>query len=297
MDNTTTAVLFNDKGDVYLEWLNDKFAATKLGGIIFIGIMMVIGIIGNLHVLYIYALKFKRSTHRIYILCLAMVDTVTCCIGMPFVIVDLQNPLLFRAIAVCKILRFLNYFMCSTSAILLVVIAVDRYKNICHPFEVQMTERRAKIACGISILIGLILSWPAPILYGASTVGTKMISSYLHIEVKANITGTQCFTVDKFFGTPYQTIFNIVLIGIILILTTVLGVLYSLICRAVIQQAQNFQKMTKSINNGLKTTAGQIYKNEFPKISPEHTSSSADSRSTLSDGFVRHPEKKNRNLW
>lgn len=109
-----------------LEDLNHEEAKQYVGGVVFVTIIMTIGIIGNAHVLFVYTCRMKPSNHRIFILTLAVLDMITCIIGMPFIIVDLRNPLTFSMVSACKVLRFINYFICASSAFLLTVIAVDR---------------------------------------------------------------------------------------------------------------------------------------------------------------------------
>ena len=109
-----------------LEDLNYEEAKQFIGGVVFVSIIMIIGIIGNLHVLYVYSFRMKPSNHRIFILTLAVLDLLTCVIGMPFIIMDLRNPLTFTMVTACKVLRFVIYFICITSAFMLAVIAIDR---------------------------------------------------------------------------------------------------------------------------------------------------------------------------
>lgn len=110
-----------------LEVLNEEEARQYIGGVIFVFILMVIGIIGNFHVLVVYIFRMKRSNPRIFIIFLAALDFLTCSIGMPFVIIDLRNPLTFTIIPACKILRFINYFIGISSALILLIIAIDRW--------------------------------------------------------------------------------------------------------------------------------------------------------------------------
>jgi len=113
-------------GNYLLHELNDAKARENMGGVVLISLIMVVGIIGNLHVLVVYSLRIKPSNHRVFILVLAMIDFTTCVIGMPFILVDLAHPLTFTLTAACKILRFLNYFVATSSLMLMVVIAAER---------------------------------------------------------------------------------------------------------------------------------------------------------------------------
>lgn len=266
-NTSTDMIIGNDtSGHRYtIEDLNDRYTQQKLGGIVFVALMMVVGVIGNAHVLYLFAFKFPKSNHRIYILCLAVLDMITCSIGMPFVIVDLQNTLTFESAIVCKLLRFLNYFNSGGSAFTLVVIAVDRYKKICHPLGKQMNERKAKIACSIALSISLLIAWPAPVLYGKSTVDT-------HVD---GITGVSCFTEDQFKKTKYQLYFNSVLILVVFGSFVALIVLYSLIGRRIWKQGK---ARTKMLNPTLQGAA--------PVVEPASSSNSGSGTENSTDNTL-----------
>ena len=112
--------------DFILNELNNEKAKEFLGGVVFVSVMMVLGVLGNVHVLYIYFTRKKPSNHRVFILVLAGLDLTTCTVGMPLVIAHLRNPLTFTWTFACKSLRFVNYFLCTSSCLLLLVIAVER---------------------------------------------------------------------------------------------------------------------------------------------------------------------------
>ena len=208
---------------ITLEELNAEEAAVYVGGVVFVSILMVLGIIGNLHVIFVYGFRMKPSNHRIFILCLGVLDLTTCCIGMPFVLVDLRKPFTFFMVPACKILRFINYFMCTASAWTLLVIAVDRYRKICVPLGKQMSLTVAKAIIVVVMGVSLLMSWPAPVLYGHATVQTRV----------QNISGVRCFTDDKFKDTKYQAYFNAVLIFVVFGVLLVLSVLYIIIGRQI----------------------------------------------------------------
>lgn len=122
-------VMLNSSLKESLVELNRKEAEQYLGGVIFVTVVMVVGIIGNMHVLFVYTFRIQRSNHRIFILVLGVLDFITCTVGMPFIIFDLRNPLTFTVSSVCKLLRFTNYFTCTSSSLILVLIAIDRRVN------------------------------------------------------------------------------------------------------------------------------------------------------------------------
>ena len=102
-----------------------------------------------------------------------------------------------------------------------------RYRKICVPLGMQISQRLTKLMCVLCLIIAVVISWPIPVLYGHSSVNTT----------NPNITGVQCYTEDDFKKTKYQAYFNQVLIMIVLCNFFVLVVLYSLIGKKIMKQA------------------------------------------------------------
>ena len=211
-----------------LDQLNSEVMIKNSGGIVFISILMVTGFIGNLHVLVVYTLRMKPSNHRTFICCLAIVDMIACVVAMPFTLVNLTKPLTFDNSNVCRVMITLNYGICSSCGIVLVVISIDRYRKICHPLEWQLSHRVAMIACILAVVVSVALSSPAFFLFGYSTVETRY----------TNITGVRCSTDDRFNGTNYPTIFNLVLIVLVSGAVCVVAVLYALISRVMLKRGK-----------------------------------------------------------
>ncbi|OWF39389.1 cholecystokinin receptor type A-like [Mizuhopecten yessoensis] len=216
----------NLNGSISIDDFNHDEMMERLGAIIVVGFLSIVGIIGNIHVLYIYGTKFKRTNQRIFILFLGYLDLFMCLVGMPFVISELLLPLKFTSGIACKVLRCTNYFTGGSSAFLLVVIAVERYRKICRPLESQMTIKGAKVTSFLALLLALLLSWPAAILYGYSTVDTGY----------PDLMGATCYIDDKFIKTKYTTYYNAVIILVIIIANIALIVLYIKVVRRVYQQ-------------------------------------------------------------
>lgn len=278
-----------------LEKLNYEEAKQYVGGVVFVSILMVVGIIGNIHVLFIYTFRMKPSNHRIFILSLGVLDLITCIIGMPFIIVDLRNPLTFTMVSACKILRFVNYFICISSAFILIVIAIDRYRKICVPLGRQISQGMAKLLCLGCLCIALVLSWPAPVLYGQSSVNTT----------NPNITGIRCYTEDRFTDTKYQAYFNAVLILVVFVVFGILVVLYSLIGRQIRRHAvfrstgpkesssDPKSKMTDEESSEERNDSGFKDENRNGKLSIEPVIASTDSSTSTNTKQKQNQKPEN----
>ena len=221
--------VFNQSRTPTLEELNSEEVSKHVGGIIFVSVLMVTGLIGNIHVLIVFGLKMKPSNHKTFICFLGVMDLITSCVGMPFILVDLTHPLTFFMTTACKILRCLNYFTGLFSIFIMLVVSTDRYRKVCEPLGWQLSVKTSRIACVIVTLIAAGLSWPALVLFGHTTVQTGY----------ANVTGVRCATADEYINSSYQLVFNIAIIVFVWVAFVVHIVLYSIICRVIRNHSLN----------------------------------------------------------
>ncbi|BFZ11056.1 hypothetical protein BsWGS_14095 [Bradybaena similaris] len=204
----------NTEEDLWDE--NDMFARTLIPAMIFVGILMVAGCVGNALVVYIFGFKFKSATQHSLIVCLACFDLLMSSIAMPSEIADMRYHHTFSSAFACKLLRFITMFSAVASSLILVVIAVDRHKRVTKPLTRQMTVRHARIWEAVSVCAALLFSWPSVVLSGLRTTETKV----------PGLMGTDCSVSNHFNDTKFPFAHNAVLgIGFVVIIT-VLAVLY-----------------------------------------------------------------------
>ena len=244
--------MMNVSTGLTLDELNEEETQYYMGGTIFVGILAATGIIGNIHVLLIYTFYMKQSNHRIFIVCLGVLDLITCTIGMPFVIVNFRKPLTFTDDLICKILTFYNFFICLSSACVLIVIAVDRYRKICKPHAKQMSQKAAKIMCLVAMVIALLFSWPALIMYGSTPAKTR----------DPFIDGRECNLLIEVRSTMYPLIFNGLLLIVAISSFIILAILYTVIGK-VIWKHRSFESKTDDTHTevtGVKDTTDHGFK-------------------------------------
>ena len=242
-----------------LDEINDVFALTRGGGVMFVSLLMAVGLVGNLHACYIYLMKYRESARRTYVLSISFLDLLTCIVIMPFTIVELLNPLKFDNVAICKIYRFANYVMSTTSAWILVVIAYDRYCKICRPLDKHMTARRAMYLCIGCLAVSFLVSWPAAVLYGHRTIETGI----------QGINGVTCFSDDKYRGTYYQAAFNSVLLIIVIVAIVLMIVMYALIVKKLRKQNKTLYSLRRPIQLSV-ASSNENDHSEAVEISPKH---------------------------
>lgn len=182
--------------DTLLRELNDRTALRFLPVIIYMSLLMLVGIFGNLMVLNVYLRKRLKCSSDYFILNLAFLDLLTCLIGVPVEIVDLRDPYMFYAPAACKLLRTVESFSNMGSTLTLMAIAMDRYKRICKLGE-RFSNQKAKRLCIGAILIGALTCWPAGVVFGKKTVDVGIPG--------ANT--ADCSTADEMRNTIYPLLY------------------------------------------------------------------------------------------
>ncbi|XP_050415307.1 D(2) dopamine receptor [Patella vulgata] len=280
----------NSSVEELLRQLSDEKAMVLLPAILYVGILMVVGFLGNGLVCFIFVRKLKPGTQNIMILCLAASDFLVCSIGMPTEITDMRFDYTFESEFACKLLRFVNALSTIWSDFTLVAIAVDRYIKVCRPFGRQMTVRDAKTAVLVSLLIAILLSWPMLFIFGTRSKDTGIPGLF----------GKDCSTSDAVKGTNYPLIYNSILFVCFVLVTIVFIVLYAKIYRTVKRQkvvmdkarkynASTEEYATSESVNRLDTSAESGKQNQ---ISPTIFTQTADSLIKNDASMVNSKEDK-----
>ncbi|XP_052818450.1 gastrin/cholecystokinin type B receptor-like [Mya arenaria] len=207
------------EGDLSLEK-----ASTLVGSIVYLCILMVVGMVGNIFVLLIFYFRFTPSTDRCFIITLAIYDFFACAVGAPWEIAESFFAFNYQDVITCKIFRFILYYTCIASSLTLVLIAIERSRKICTPLKSQLSVPMAKRAiCVVVLVISTISASPALVLYGNKTIPTGY----------KNVTGTKCFVTDHFSETFWPKVFNIYLLALAFLSTAIMAVCYIRIARTV----------------------------------------------------------------
>lgn len=176
------------------------------------------------------------GTPSFFILVLACVDLIVCCVVIPIVFymeyVDMQP----NSDIWCKTYTFLTVCNIMFSSLLIIAIALDRYLAICHPFYNILNMKRAKyLTIGLAIFC---------IIYGIlAAVHSKL--SYKN----NNSTVKQCYeTVELDASTQTEKIMYIIIqkgntASFVLSIVCVL-VLYSLILKVVLRTHQKTREQS-----------------------------------------------------
>ncbi|KAK3103828.1 hypothetical protein FSP39_022219 [Pinctada imbricata] len=224
---------FNDSSTkplLTLQDLNDEEVMRRLPSLIYMAVLIVVGVPGNLSVLVIFYRYYKETTYRTFVLALASVDLVACTVCMPFEVIETRYQYTFYAVTICKLFRTNNIVISVSSIFILICLSADRYRHVCNPLKRQMTVKTAKIACVVSALAAVMVAWP-----------NFLFSGTRHVELRSNLTGIDCSMSDEYRKSklPFYHSALLLLIFIIAILTII--ILYILI-GAKVWKHSNFRK-------------------------------------------------------
>lgn len=243
MENTTI-----DKAGL-LQELNNEKALLMTPVMVILGILMVIGIIGNAMVCFFYSCKSRQSSNTVFIVAVAVYDLILCALSIPIEIVDLRFFYIFTNSGACCFMRFVNYFGGIGSVCMLLVIAGDRYRKICMPFKKQLNVREAKMAGGISVIVSLAFSWPAFVFY--RSVSVDVLTSNGEV-----LKGSDCTTVRDDSYKVYLWIFNGVYLVCFLISSAVLCVMYCLVGRVLFKHNKSRKRFSSKPTSSTSNSSG-----------------------------------------
>ena len=220
---------FTDEKLVFrtLQEISDHESKQRLPTVIYLCVLIAVGLFGNTLVFFIYMFRYKLCNFRTYVLCLASLDLLACCIAMPAEIVDNHHAYMFYSDIFCKIARFCGYTSKIGSAFVITIMAIDRHKKVCYPFNKSYCPCKARTNCVIGITVSLILSCPKIALTGAKEV-----------VFPGNVTGYDC-TVDIFYVESYiPFIYTVIQSVIFLICFSILIMTYLMIAIKLLHQSK-----------------------------------------------------------
>ncbi|CAC5377606.1 unnamed protein product [Mytilus coruscus] len=216
MNNSTGPTVTADD----LDGVNDEMAVILHPVIAIVCIYMIVGVLGNPLVIYYYGFSVKPSPSYYFIVLVAVFDLIICCISIPLEIVDMMFSYKFPSVIGCKIFRCVNYFSSVGTGLVLIAIAIDRYRKVCQPFKSQITMKMAKIIIFIVCFTAACISWPGFVFYDVHAVNISSVPGLI---------GYDCTTIREKQYKLYILIFNGVCFLIFLVSIVTLTVLYILV--------------------------------------------------------------------
>uniref|UniRef100_A0A0B6ZZK1 G-protein coupled receptors family 1 profile domain-containing protein n=1 Tax=Arion vulgaris TaxID=1028688 RepID=A0A0B6ZZK1_9EUPU len=211
---------------------NRRYSQTLIPCLVYVGVLMIVGIVGNSLVCYVFGFRFKRGAQNYFIMFLAVFDILSCAVGLPGEIFDMSVHFKYTSDSLCKTMRFINTFTSIGSIFTLIVIAIDRYRRVRKPLKSQITTHHSKLSLIPTCVISIMFSVPACYVYGLRTVETGM----------PGVTGLDCTISDQAKVTIVPLVYNGILFLCFIILVSSLIIMYFLILIGLKKHARTIRK-------------------------------------------------------
>ncbi|XP_071095076.1 cardioacceleratory peptide receptor-like [Haliotis cracherodii] len=209
---------------------------------VFMLLILVVGIFGNILVLYIYTRKIRIHIFGFFVKLLAVFDLVSTVVAVPTTLISrLTSPDDIDAGHLCQVMTFVKHFNTLNSGLMFIIIAVQRYKKVCQPHNSQMSEMLAKKLCLTSVCVSAIASMPIIFVISETMTCIERGNDFVLVPI--------CdFTSYTKRGLPsimYATWVGVELVGI----TTTLTVLYSVIVKALRAHTRDIAASVRPTHN------------------------------------------------
>ena len=140
-------------------------------------LVIVVGILGNILIIIIYARKTNRSSANIFIIALAVTDLFVCLV-LPTIIYDVLNAVNGNKY-VCLIKHYTSAFGVHLAFVLCGLIALDRFWAVSRPHRRLLNVGNSKIIVCLSLVASGILTIPQFIIVDMLKVQLPNYSFYI----------------------------------------------------------------------------------------------------------------------
>ncbi|KAL3863938.1 hypothetical protein ACJMK2_005659 [Sinanodonta woodiana] len=152
--------------------INAEYAEVLLPLTSFFCVLGLVGLVGNSLVLCVYGKgkQLKNKNYRRYIVCLALIDIVTCMSLIPAEVIKHRNYFSFEQDGLCKAKCFFNVFAAASASFCLLAIGFDRYCKVYYPLskykDLKSSSKIPWCICVCSLLLGVLIAVPSAIMCG-----------------------------------------------------------------------------------------------------------------------------------
>ncbi|XP_067873730.1 gonadotropin-releasing hormone II receptor-like [Heterodontus francisci] len=175
-------------------WIAPAFTVAARARVIVTFCFFVLSVFSNTAVL-LNVIKKRRNSHiRILILSLTVADLMVTVLVMPLDAVWNITIQWYAGDMACKALNFLKLFAMYASALVLVVISMDRHSAILNPFSFISASHRNRLMLSVAWIASMLLAAPQLFIFQVQNVhGTNF---------------TQCVTYGSFTEHWHETFYN-----------------------------------------------------------------------------------------
>lgn len=151
------SIISDTEAEQRLQDLNDAKIQEYTSAIVYVAIVVLLGVCGNIMTVTFYGFKSPRTPTNVIITGLGIVDLL-CCVVLSDEIIELCFTVSFKSVAGCRAMYFFNHFLVFVAGTTLLFVGIDRYRKICQPFGWQFNIFRIKLAFVAIVTYSLVTS-------------------------------------------------------------------------------------------------------------------------------------------
>ncbi|XP_078062551.1 C3a anaphylatoxin chemotactic receptor-like [Mustelus asterias] len=190
MDDNSTWLNWTGLEDYDYEEHDDNALneSMNLAAMVLYGLIFLLGMPGNVTVIWIAGFRMHRRPNTLWFLNLSMADLI-CCLSLPFLVSQLA--LAYRwpfGHFLCKVLPSATIFSMFASVFLLTGISVDRCLMTLHPVwgRNRRTATHVGLACGLSWVLAFLMSLPSSLYRQIVNLQDEAYCLYVYTGAPAN---------------------------------------------------------------------------------------------------------------
>lgn len=167
------------QSDTLLKEINDSAAQRNIGAFVFIGMMMILGIVGNNMSFVYHAFVDRRKTVTTFLISALALNDLSASVALVDHIILLRYNLKFENKFGCQFTYFLNNIFVFNSVVLLNPIGIERCLKVCtQNSKYRMTKRGAAITVGVLTLVALVSSFKHFFITGVVDLKVELLDNH-----------------------------------------------------------------------------------------------------------------------
>ncbi|KAL4232876.1 hypothetical protein ACF0H5_007563 [Mactra antiquata] len=203
---------------------NSEFTVRVLPVSVVFGLTACLGFLANILVVYVYGLKYKQCNFKYFLFVMGLIGLVQCTIMLPTQVAEMHYWFVFPTSWLCRVSAYIFGYTVINCYFVLLLIALDRFRKVCRPYDWQIQPGTAKNLCITVSVASLVFAAPPGIISGHHRFGT----SYNDVNITVTVCATDDMYLDRDWAAYFLLLFGGLPVSIVILVTCIL---YGLILR------------------------------------------------------------------
>lgn len=220
VETTRSRVLENHSeismdGEFYRNQFNAEFSSRVVSVSIIFGLTACVGFVSNLMVIYVYGVKYKRCNFKYFLFVMGLIGLVQCTIMLPTQVAEMHYWFVFPTSWLCRVSAYVFGYTVIDCYFVLLLIALDRFRKVCRPYEWQIQPNTARNLCVMVSIASLVFALPPGIISG----NHNFVTSYREVNVTVTVCATDDIYIDRNWAVMFLLLFGGIPVSIVIIIT------------------------------------------------------------------------------